>query len=147
MTPQELTQQVQQRNEEYQALALLWESFLPVEARPGRYQFSVWIDRYGLEITRKGIVKCGDKYIRLVDEGREMDQDYIIRYASGVMSNTLKQPETYAKRKPTRNNGRPQRTETNKRHEEYKPAEPRREEYKPPEFSAGELEFRERDIK
>lgn len=88
----------ERRQGEIKALALLWKSLLPKEFLPAGRQFSIWLDRYGFELTEKGIRQTAVKFNivetkakKQGDRSLSMNQDYCIRYASGVMVNCLKQ--------------------------------------------------------
>ena len=85
-TPESLMQSLQNRTKEHEALRLLWTSLLPKYSVPSPSQFNIWLNRYPFDFVVKGIEKTGDKYQKLLSqENREMDQDFMIRYASGVM--------------------------------------------------------------
>jgi hypothetical protein len=90
-TPDSVISQISQRSKEHQALLMLWESVLPGHP-PGTGQLNIWLNRYPFEIVVKGINRCGDKCTTLLNtENREMDHDYMIRYASGVMVASMKE--------------------------------------------------------
>lgn len=85
-TPESLLQSLQNRTKEHEALRLLWTSVLPKYSVPSPSQFNIWLNRYPFDFVVKGIEKTGDKYQKVLSqENREMDQDFMIRYASGVM--------------------------------------------------------------
>ena len=82
----------ERRQAEIQALALLWKLLLPEEFLPAGRQFSIWIDRYGFELTEKGVRQTAIKFSILESKAKRegndsiaMTQDYCVRYASAVM--------------------------------------------------------------
>ena len=95
-TPQQLLQRLQNQPDEIKALSLLWDSLLPEEDRPDDTQFSLWLSRHDFSVVVKGIQKTGEKFQQLLSrQRRRMDQDFMLRYASGVMKHTTE--ETFAR--------------------------------------------------
>jgi hypothetical protein len=89
---EDLRRRYETRKAEIQALALLWKSLLPAKFLPGGRQFSIWIDRYGFELTEKGIRLAAVKFNVLESKAKRerndsiaMSQDHCVRYASAVM--------------------------------------------------------------
>ncbi len=98
ITPDTVISEISQRSKEHQALRMFWESVLPGDP-PGIGQLNIWLNRYPFEIVVKGINRCGDKYTTLQNgENREMDRDYMVRYASSVMVSSLREVNNEARR-------------------------------------------------
>lgn len=85
-TPSDLIKQLQAQEESFQALTLLWKSILPPQDCPDKRQFSIWLTRYGFDLTVMALQKTAEKFNTLLrNQNRTMDQDYMVRYASGCM--------------------------------------------------------------
>ena len=100
---EDLRRRYETRQAEIQALALLWKSLLPEEFLPAGRQFSIWVDRYGFELTEKGIRQTAIKFNFLEAKARRerndsvvMSQDYCVRYASAVMVKSAAQRQEAA---------------------------------------------------
>jgi hypothetical protein len=80
MTPQQLKQQVEQRNAEVDALTVLWQSMVTGFC-PTSQQFSVWLQLHTFERVTHAVTKTGRKFLRL--DG-QMDADHLVRFCSSV---------------------------------------------------------------
>jgi hypothetical protein len=82
MTPQELTQQLEQRHAEVTALTALWQSTIAVHC-PDETQWSVWLDLHPFVIVQYAVKETARKFSRM---RKLMDYDYLTRFASSVMN-------------------------------------------------------------
>ena len=60
--------QIRAQEAEIDALEELWSTVLPVGWMPGRWQFMVWLRRYGFALAEKGITVAGCKLHQVTRE-------------------------------------------------------------------------------
>jgi hypothetical protein len=83
ITPQELTQQLEQRRAEVEALQVMWNDLLP-EYRISAYQLRVWLRLHPFARIVAAVEKTAKKSARL---GGQMDKEYVIKFCSSVANN------------------------------------------------------------
>jgi hypothetical protein len=60
-----------------------WERLLPTEPLPGDEQFNIWLSLYDAKMVASAITQLAIKHKKL---NGVMERDYVIRFASAVMS-------------------------------------------------------------
>ena len=90
ITPTELTQQLEQRRAEVEALLALWNDVLP-EHTVNPHQLRVWLKLHPFSRVVAAIEKTAKKSAKL--DG-QMDKEYVIKFCSSV-ANGLKTEQGY----------------------------------------------------
>ena len=72
-----------QRSTELRELKKQWERLLSIEPLPEDDQFDIWLALHDAPTVAKAITQLAIKYKKL---GGAMERDYVIRFASAVMS-------------------------------------------------------------
>jgi hypothetical protein len=60
-----------------------WERLIPTEPLPGDEQFNIWLSLYDATMVANAITQLAIKHKKL---NGVMERDYVIRFASAVMS-------------------------------------------------------------
>jgi hypothetical protein len=79
-------------------LRIVWDNHA-LDYLPGRYQFKIWLERYGYEVAVFGIERTIIAAETRAKRGQPaMDADHLLRYASACMRNKLEEIEENAAR-------------------------------------------------
>jgi hypothetical protein len=83
MTAQELTLQIEQRDDEAAALTKLWLQMIGTHA-PALVQFHRWLSAFGFDSTHRAVQRTSQKYRKL--QGN-MDGEFLGKYCTSCAKN------------------------------------------------------------